>query len=67
MIPGSVPKPVAIASEHPSRTENSAISGLSGLSNGTAAQLYGANLRDRFVHLPVHERNSPPMNGKTHD
>jgi len=54
VIRGSVPKPVAIASEHPFRTENSAISGLSGLSNGTAAQLYGANLRDSFVHLLVH-------------
>lgn len=54
MIRGSVPKPVAIASEHPSRTENSAISGLSGLSDGTAAQPYGPNLRDRSVHLLVH-------------
>lgn len=49
------------------RMENTAIPARSRPSNETAMQLYGPNLRDRFVQIPLRERNDLPMKGQRHD
>ena len=49
------------------RMENTEIPARSKPSNETAMQIYGPNLRDRFVQFPLRERNDLPMKGQRHD